>query len=174
VQVFSGCVIGSDGFGFLENEQGGRDEMPQLGSVVIGDDVRLGAHSTVDRGTLGNTVIGKGTKIDAQVHVGHNCIVGENNVLCGQVGLSGSVQTGKGVIMAGQAGVSHGIKIGDRVFIGGQAGVNDSVSDDQKVFASPAVPVSEYVATRRTIRSLPGALQRLKELESKLGSDTGG
>src|SRR6266540_7107650 len=132
VRVHSGSVIGSDGFGYVQH--GGRHyRMPQLGIVVIEDDVDLGANVTVDRATFGRTVIGRGTKVDNLVQIGHNVSIGPDTIVVAQVGIAGSTRLGAHVVVGGQAGLAEHLEIGDRVMIGAQAGVSRSVADGQIV-----------------------------------------
>lgn len=137
VVLHSGCVIGADGFGYLFHE-GLQQKIPHIGKVIIEDDVEIGANSSVDRSTLSVTVIGKGTKIDNLVQVGHNCIVGENSILCAQVGLAGSTEIGNNVFVAGQVGVAGHLKIGDNTMVGAQSGVSHEIAPNSKVFGTPA------------------------------------
>ncbi len=136
--LHAGCVIGADGFGYLFHN-GIHNKIPQVGNVIIEDDVEIGANSAVDRATLGSTVIGKGTKIDNLVQVGHNCKIEENSVLCAQAGLAGSTIIGKTVYIAGQVGVAGHLKIDDGAMIGAQSGVTNDVSKGAKLFGSPAI-----------------------------------
>jgi len=168
VKVFAGSVIGSEGFGYIGSDTG-HEEMPQVGSVVIEDDVRVGAKCTIDRATLGVTRIGRGTKIDDQVHVGHNCNVGERVLLCAQVGLGGSVTLEDEVILGGQAGIGHGVRIGKKARLGGQAGSSTNLKGDETYFLTPAVPVEQMVKMVRYTRKLPRMWDRLKAIEAKLG-----
>lgn len=136
--LHAGCVIGADGFGYLFHN-GIHNKVPQVGNVIIEDDVEIGANSAVDRATLGSTIIGKGTKIDNLVQVGHNCKIDENSVLCAQTGLAGSTIIGKTVYLAGQVGVAGHLKIDDGAMIGAQSGVTNDVPKGAKLFGSPAI-----------------------------------
>ncbi|MEA2095250.1 MAG: UDP-3-O-(3-hydroxymyristoyl)glucosamine N-acyltransferase [Candidatus Cloacimonadota bacterium] len=136
--IHSGCVIGADGFGYIFHN-GIHNKVPQVGNVIIEDDVEIGANSAIDRATLGSTIIGKGTKIDNLVQVGHNCQIDENSVLCAQTGLAGSTIIGKTVYIAGQVGVAGHLKIDDRAMIGAQSGVMNDVPKGAKLFGSPAI-----------------------------------
>ncbi len=135
--IHSGCVVGADGFGFLLLE-GIQQKIPQIGNVVIGDHVEIGANTTIDRATLGSTKIGEGTKIDNLVQIGHNCQVGRHCILCAQVGLAGSTIVGDYVYLAGQVGVAGHLSIGDRAMVGAQAGVTHDIPADGRYFGSPA------------------------------------
>ena len=138
VILHSGCVIGADGFGYLFHN-GIHNKVPQVGNVIIEDDVEIGANSAVDRATLGSTIIGKGTKIDNLVQVGHNCQIDENSILCAQTGLAGSTIIGKTVYIAGQVGVAGHLKIDDGAMIGAQSGVTNNVPKGARLFGSPAI-----------------------------------
>ncbi len=160
VILHSGCVIGADGFGYV-NDDGFQMKVPQVGNVCVEDDVEVGANTTIDRATLGTTRIGRGTKIDNLVQIGHNCNIGENCIICGQVGFSGSCTIGDGVILAGQVGISDHITIGEGAILGGKSGVYENVPE--KVFYSgfPARP------HRQTMRIL-SLLEKLPELAAKI------
>ena len=136
--LHAGCVIGADGFGYLFHN-GIHNKIPQVGNVIIEDDVEIGANSAIDRASLGSTIIGKGTKIDNLVQVGHNCKIDENSVLCAQSGLAGSTIIGKTVYLAGQVGVAGHLKIDDGAMIGAQSGVTNDVPKGAKLFGSPAI-----------------------------------
>lgn len=167
VRLHSGVVIGADGFGYVLDE-GIHRKITQIGTVVIKDDVELGANTTVDRGALGPTVIGKGTKIDNLVQVGHNVKIGENSIIISQVGIAGSTEIGNYVVIAGQAGIVGHIKIGNQVVIGGQSGVINNVPDGGRYLGSPAVP--EHLAKRQYIAmmQLPDLFRRVKDLEKRV------
>jgi len=167
VKIFAGAVIGSDGFGYLDQDSGPA-EMPQVGTVVIESDVRVGALCTIDRATLGETRIGEGTKLDDHVHVGHNCQVGKRVRLCAQVGLGGSAIIEDDVILAGQVGIGHGVTIGKKARMGGQAGTSTNLKGDETYLLTPAVPIREVVKMIRHTRRLPEIWDRLKALEKQL------
>jgi UDP-3-O-[3-hydroxymyristoyl] glucosamine N-acyltransferase len=172
VKIFPGAVLGADGFGLMTRETAGEgsvSEMPQIGNVVIEDDVRIGANSTIDRGTLGETRIGKGSKLDDQVHIGHNSKIGKNCILCGQVGLSGSVVVEDNVVMGGQVGVSDHMKIGKGARIGGQAGVGTDLEGGEEYFGSPALPMKLSLRILRQFKRLPELVERIRALEEVLG-----
>lgn len=167
VKIFSGSVLGSDGFGLVEGN-GELIEMPQLGSVVVEDDVRIGAKCTIDRGTLGETRIGKGSKLDDQVHVGHNCRLGKNTILCAQVGLAGSSVLEDGVILAGQVGVNSHVTIGKGARVGGQTGVTTTLKGGETYFSTPALPLRQALRAHVVFRDLPDWAERLKRLEKEV------
>lgn len=168
VRVHAGTVIGSDGFGYVL-DGGVHRKVAQIGNVIIGDDVEIGANVTIDRGALKPTIIGKGTKIDNLVQIGHNVEIGEHCLLIAQAGVAGSSHLGNYVALAGQVGVSGHLKLGDRVTIIAQSGVMDDVPAGEKWMGSPAQP--DRAAKRQVIasRQLPDLLRRVKALEKKFG-----
>jgi UDP-3-O-[3-hydroxymyristoyl] glucosamine N-acyltransferase len=166
--IHSGCVIGADGYGFAEHS-GAHHKIPQIGIVRIGDDVELGAGTCVDRGTLGETVIGDGTKVDNLVQIGHNVKVGKNCLLVSQVGIAGSTELGDAVVVAGQSGFGGHLKIGNRVRVAAKSAVLDDVPDDTKVMGSPAIPFREFARREALLKRLPELVRRIEELERKLG-----
>jgi UDP-3-O-[3-hydroxymyristoyl] glucosamine N-acyltransferase len=167
VIIHSGTVIGADGFGFVPGKDG-HFKIPQLGVVVVEDDVEIGANCTIDRAALGETRIGRGTKIDNLVQVAHNVVIGENSILVAQVGISGSVKIGKGVAIGGQAGLVGHIEVGDGVQITAQAGVTNSVKAGQIVGGTPALPYREAIRVHTVLAKLPEIYQRLKQAEQKI------
>lgn len=170
--IHSGAVIGADGFGFAPNEKGEFQKIPQIGNVIIEDNVDIGANSTVDRATMGSTIIRKGAKIDNLVQIGHNVEVGENSAMAAQVGIAGSSKVGKNVLIGGQVGLAGHLKIGDRVQIAAQSGIGGNVKDDSKVMGSPGFDSEEYKQSYLGFRRLPRILDRLQELELKIKSLT--
>jgi UDP-3-O-[3-hydroxymyristoyl] glucosamine N-acyltransferase len=167
VIIHSGAVIGSDGFGFA-TVKGVQEKIPQIGTVVIEDDVEIGANVTIDRARFDKTVIGKGTKIDNLVQIAHNVIIGENCIIVAQAGISGSTTLGKGVILAGQAGLVGHIHIGDGAIVAAQAGVTKSIPPNTKVSGYPAKPHSEAKRVNACIQRLPQLYKRIKYLEEKI------
>ena len=167
VRIHSGTVIGSDGFGYVFDTSFHR-KVPQIGDVVIGDDVEIGSNSSVDRGALGSTVIGKGTKIDNLVQVAHNVQIGEHCILVAHAAIAGSSKLGNYVILAGQVGVSGHLKIGNRVTVGGQSGVMTDIPDGEKWLGSPAQPDREFKRQFLAMRHLPELLKKIAEWEKKL------
>ena len=153
VIVHAGSVIGSDGFGYVQ-EQGRHVKVPQVGTVVVGDDVEIGANTTIDRATLGATRIGKGTKIDNLVQVAHNNVIGEHCVLAAQAGLAGSVTLGRYVLLGGQVGVGDHITIGERTMVGGQGGVIGDVPAGSVLWGTPAQPRREYLRQMAALKRL--------------------
>ena len=166
VILHSGVVLGSDGFGFLYQD-GVQHKIPQLGKVVIGNDVEIGAGSTVDRGTLGATTIGDGTKLDNLVQIGHNCKVGKNCCLCAQVGLAGNTKVGDLVYIAGQVGVAGHLSIGNYCKVGAKSGVMKDVPDGSEIWGVPAVSAKDQKRIIVAQRQLPKVLPQLKKLLKK-------
>ena len=168
VRIHAGAVIGSDGFGYVL-DSGAHRKILQIGNVVIGDDVEIGANVTIDRGALGSTVIGKGTKIDNLVQIAHNVQIGEHCIVIAQVGIAGSTKIGHYVIFAGQAGVAGHLKIGNQAVVGAQAGVMTDIPDGGKWLGSPAQPDKEYKRQVIALRHLPDLLKKISAWEKKLG-----
>ena len=148
VSILDGCVIGKKGFGFFPNKKQ-NIRYPHIGIVIINDNSEIGCSSTIDRGSLSNTIIGKNTFIDNQVHIAHNNKIGNNCIIAGQVGFAGSSTLGNNVMIGGQAGVSGHLKIGNNVHIGGGSGVIKDISDDTKVMGYPAKNLREFIKENR-------------------------
>ena len=153
VIVHAGSVIGSDGFGYVQ-EAGRHVKVPQVGTVVVGDDVEIGANTTIDRATLGTTRIGRGTKIDNLVQVAHNNVVGEHCILAAQVGLAGSVTLGRYVLLGGQVGVGDHVTVGEKSMVGGQGGVIGDVPAGSVLWGTPAQPRREYLRQMAALKRL--------------------
>jgi UDP-3-O-[3-hydroxymyristoyl] glucosamine N-acyltransferase len=166
VRLHAGVVIGADGFGYVF-DAGAHRKIPQVGNVVIGDDVEIGANSTVDRGALGSTVIGQGAKIDNLVQIGHNVVIGEHCIVVAQAGIAGSTKLGNYTVIGGQVGLAGHLKIGHRVSIGGQSGVMHDVPDGEKWFGYPAQPDRQYKRQILALQQLPELLRRVAALEKK-------
>jgi UDP-3-O-[3-hydroxymyristoyl] glucosamine N-acyltransferase len=163
VIVQSGAVIGSDGFGFV-TDNGRHHKIPQVGGVIIEDDVEIGANSTIDRATLGNTVVKQGTKIDNLVQIAHNVTVGEHCLLVAQVGISGSCTIGNWVALGGQVGVADHVIIGDRVMASGGSGIIKDLEPAQVVGGTYAMPQRDWLKVQSVLPKLP----ELKKLVAKL------
>lgn len=166
VIIHSGAVIGSDGFGFAY-VNGVHEKIPQLGNVVIGNNVEIGANVTIDRARFGKTVIEQGTKIDNLVHVGHNVSIGEHCIIIAQVGISGSVKIGKNVILTGQVGVTGHLTIGDGAIVTSQSAVTKSVAPFTTVSGSPAKPQSSAQKVNACLQRLPKYVAAIRELSEK-------
>lgn len=170
--IHAGAVIGADGFGFAPNEKGEFQRIPQIGNVILEDNVDIGANTTVDRATMGSTVLKKGAKLDNLVQIGHNVEVGSNTAMAAQVGIAGSCKVGNNVLIGGQVGLAGHLKVGDRVKIAAQSGVPGDIKDDATVMGSPAFESKEYKKAYMGFRRLPMILERLKNLEDQLKSKT--
>lgn len=166
--LHAGAVIGADGFGFSPDEKGEFQKIPQIGNVILEDNVDVGANSTIDRATMGSTIIRKGAKIDNLVQIGHNVEVGTNSAMAAQVGIAGSCKVGNNVMIGGQVGLAGHLKIGNRVMIAAQSGVPGDVKDDAKVMGSPSFDINDYKKSYLGFRRLPRILTRLEELEAKI------
>ncbi|MDF7823856.1 UDP-3-O-(3-hydroxymyristoyl)glucosamine N-acyltransferase [Pontiellaceae bacterium B12227] len=168
VIIHNGTVVGSDGFGYAVQEDGSRTKIPQIGKVVIEDDVELGANVAIDRARFGKTKIGKGTKIDNLVQIAHNVVVGQHSVMCGQAGVSGSSIIGSRVILAGQAGLAGHLEVGDGAIVGAQAGVMKDVPKKDFVIGSPAMSHLQAKKMIANMITLPKLKDKVKQLELQL------
>ena len=171
--VHSNTVIGSDGFGFQPTKDG-YQKIPQLGNVVLEDDVEIGANCTIDRGTIGSTVIGKGTKIDNLIQIAHNVKIGRNNVIAAQAGIAGSTVIGDWNQIGGQVGIVGHITIGNQVKIQAQSGVNSSAKDNEILYGSPAINASEYRRNYVHFRNFSQIVKRINDLENNSKDKTNG
>ncbi len=167
--VHSGAVIGSDGFGFNWDGTGHR-KVPQLGRVVIEDDVDIGCNSCVDRATLGETRIRSGTKIDNLVQVAHNTDIGAHVILVSQSGVAGSSRVGAGAVIAGQAAISDHVEVGAGARVGGQSGVTKNVPPGATVFGTPARPMKDTLRELGALAQLPALLKQIKHQDQELAS----
>ncbi|TKB58966.1 MAG: UDP-3-O-(3-hydroxymyristoyl)glucosamine N-acyltransferase [Nitrospira sp.] len=167
VIIHSGTVIGSDGFGYIQ-DQGRHYKIPQLGGVTIEDDVELGANVTVDRATLGQTVIKQGSKVDNLVQIAHNVTIGAHSILVAQVGIAGSTRVGHHVMIGGQAGLADHLVIGDQVMIAARAGVNRSLEPNQIVSGAPVMPHEVWVKAQAVIPRLPELRHAVRTLEERM------
>ncbi len=185
VVVYDGCILGSriilhanavigaDGFGF-RMVQGRHVKVPQVGNVEIGDDVEIGACSTIDRATFGTTRIGAGTKMDNHVQIAHNCQIGRHNIFAAFVGIAGSVSTGDYVVMGGQVGIVDHCRIGDHVMLGAKSGVHNDIAPNQKMLGAPATPVLEQLKILSSLEKLPEIRKDIRELKKLLKGPGGG
>lgn len=168
VTIHAGAVIGADGFGFAPN-QNGYDKIPQLGVVIIEDDVEIGANTCVDRSTMGQTIIHKGVKLDNLIQVAHNCEIGENTVMSAQVGMAGSTKIGAWCMVGGQAGFSGHIQVADRTMVGAQCGViGNTKGDGETLIGSPAVNPKMYFKARALDAKLPDMYRQIAQLQREL------
>jgi len=168
VIIHANTVVGSDGFGYMYNEKGEMIKVPQIGDVIIEDNVELGSNVSIDRAALGSTIIKRGTKIDNLVQIAHNVEVGENSSFSGQVGIAGSTIVGKNCIFAGQVGLAGHVTIADGVIIGAQGGVSKSLTKPGKYFGSPAKDYRVAFKEEAHIRNLDNYAKKIKELERKV------
>ena len=166
--IHPGVVIGGDGFGFTENKDGSFNKIPQIGNVVIGDDVEIGANSSIDRAMVGSTVIERGVKIDNLVQVGHNTIIGENTGIVSQVGVSGSVKIGKRNRLGGQVGIAGHLETGDDVTLLAQSGIAKTVTKKGVYFGSPAKEYLPAFRIEAAMRNLPQLLKEFNQLKNTL------
>ena len=169
VRIHAGSAIGADGFGYVF-DQGAHRKVPQIGNVVIHDDVEIGSNVTVDRGALGSTVIGRGTKIDNLVQIGHNCVIGKHCIIVSQTGISGSTRLGNHVTMGGQVGVAGHLEIGDQVMFLAKSGVTKSVLQPGAYTGYPARPLMEGRKMLSLPAKIPDLIDRVRELENKLAA----
>ena len=171
VTIHSGTVIGSDGFGYVWD--GSKHvKIPQLGTVEIEDEVDIGANVTIDRASLGKTIIGKGTKIDNLVQIAHNVTVGENSIIVAQVGIAGSATIGNNVILAGQTGVRDHVTVGNNVKAGGRTGITKDVPDNTLIMGTPHMPFKEWAKLQGYFSLLPKLFSKVKIMEKKLLGET--
>ena len=166
--LHAGVVIGADGFGFAPNAEGGFDKIPQLGNVIIGDNVEIGANSCIDRAKTDSTIIGNGVKLDNLIQIGHNVIIGDNTVSSAQTGIAGTSKVGANCFLAGQVGVADHVTIGDRVKIGAQSGIDKDVPDGEIRFGSPALAGINYHRSFAVFKELPELRRRVMKLEAEL------
>ncbi len=168
VRIHSGAVIGADGFGYVL-DAGAHRKVPQIGNVILGDDVEIGANVTIDRGALKPTVIGRGTKIDNLVQIGHNVQIGEHCLVISQVGIAGSCELGNYVILAGQAGLSGHLKIGNQATVSAQSGVMHDIPAGEKWLRSPPKPDKQAKRQMLALQRLPELIRRVVKIEKQLG-----
>ncbi len=166
VNILAGTVIGSDGFGFAPQPDGTFIKIPQLGNVIIEDNVDIGANATIDRATVGSTIIKSGAKLDNLIQIGHNAEVGSNTIIAAQAGISGSTKLGKGVMIGGQAGLVGHIQLGDGAKVNAQSGVSKSIEPGKAVTGSPAYDYTAALRSQAIARNLPEMERRIKELEA--------
>jgi UDP-3-O-[3-hydroxymyristoyl] glucosamine N-acyltransferase len=169
VIIHPGTVIGSDGFGYVQ--EGGRHrKIPQIGTVVIEDDVELGANVTIDRATFGKTVVSRGTKVDNLVQIAHNVVIGEDNIVVAQVGIAGSSSTGRHVMIGGQAGIADHVTIGDQAMIAARTGLSRDVAGGEVVAGTPAIPHKTWLKAMAVVAKLPELRDQIRKLEARLAA----
>lgn len=170
--IHSNTVIGADGFGFTPLPDGTLEKVPQIGNVVIGDNVEIGSSCTIDRATLGSTVIKSGVKLDNQIQIAHNVEINENTVIASQAGIAGSTKIGRNCMIGGQVGIVGHLKIGDFVQIQGQSGVNGNVPNHAKVYGSPSMDATDFRKSYVYFRNFPSIIKRIEELEKEIKQQT--
>lgn len=166
--IHSGSVIGADGFGFAPNPNGTFKKIPQIGNVIIEDDVDIGACTTIDRATMGSTIIRKGVKLDNQIQIAHNVEIGENTVIAAQTGVAGSTKIGKNGMIGGQVGIAGHLTIGNNVRIQAQSGVGRNVKDDEILQGSPTFAYNDYSKSYVHFKNLPKIVAELEELKKQI------
>ncbi|MDE5941861.1 MAG: UDP-3-O-(3-hydroxymyristoyl)glucosamine N-acyltransferase [Muribaculaceae bacterium] len=167
--IHAGAVIGADGFGFAPVD-GHYNKIPQIGNVVLEDDVEIGANTTVDRATMGSTRIKRGSKLDNLIQVAHNCVVGEHTVMAAQSGIAGSTKIGSHCAIGGQVGFAGHIEVGDRVQIGAQSGIPGNVKSDSRLMGTPAVDATKFARQVVLLKNLQSLYDRVKKLETEMMS----
>ncbi len=166
--IHSGSIIGSDGFGYAPNEEGVYSKVPQIGNVILEDNVDVGACTTIDRATLGSTVIKKGVKLDNQIQIAHNVVIGENTVIASQTGIAGSTKIGKNCIIGGQVGIVGHLTIGNGVRIQAQSGVGRNIPDGEAIQGSPAMGYTDFNKSYVHFRNLPKIVGEINDLKKTI------
>lgn len=165
--LHAGCVVGSDGFGFAPDGNGGWNKIDQIGNVILEDDVEVGANTCIDRAAMKSTILREGVKVDNLCQIAHNVVIGRHTAMASQVGIAGSSKVGEECIIAGQAGLVGHITVGDHVTIGAQSGVTHSVEGNQTIFGSPAMEASKRRKVEVLVRNIEKLAQRIEKLEKK-------
>ncbi len=168
VYIHSGAIVGADGFGFTPNEKGEYSKVPQTGNVIIEDYVDIGAGTTIDRATLGSTVIREGVKLDNQIQIAHNVEIGAHTAIAAQTGVAGSTKIGKNCLIGGQVGIAGHITIGDRVRIQAQSGIGRNIKDDEVLQGSPSFGYADWNRSYVHFKNLPKIVQTVNQLEKKI------
>ncbi|AWX46032.1 UDP-3-O-(3-hydroxymyristoyl)glucosamine N-acyltransferase [Flagellimonas maritima] len=166
--IHSGAIIGADGFGFTPNDKGEYTKVPQTGNVILEDNVDVGAGTTIDRATLGSTMLRKGVKLDNQIQIAHNVEIGEHTAIAAQTGIAGSTKIGKNCLIGGQVGIVGHITIGDRVKIQAQSGIGRNVKDDEVLQGSPALNYGDYNKSYVHFKNLPKLVDKISNIEKKV------
>ncbi len=170
--INSGVIIGADGFGFAPNDNGTYSKIPQIGNVVIEDNVDVGATTTIDRATLGSTIIRQGVKLDNQIQIAHNVEIGKNTVIAAQTGVAGSAKIGENCQIGGQVGIAGHITIGNNVKIQAQSGIGRSIKDNEIIQGSPAFSLSDYNKSYVHFKNLPKIVKNIDDLEKKINGNS--
>ncbi|MDV7188350.1 UDP-3-O-(3-hydroxymyristoyl)glucosamine N-acyltransferase [Lutibacter sp. TH_r2] len=168
VNIHSGAIIGADGFGFVPNEEGVYSKVPQIGNVIIEDHVDIGAATTIDRATLGSTIIRKGVKLDNQIQIAHNVEIGENTVIAAQTGIAGSTKIGKNCMLGGQVGIVGHITIGDNVRVQAQSGIARNIKNNEVIQGTPAIGYSDFNKSYVYFKKLPDLVSQIHSLQKEL------
>lgn len=171
--IHSGVVLGSDGFGFAPKEDGSFDKIPQIGNVVLEDGVEIGANTTIDRATLGSTIIRKGVKLDNQIQIAHNVEIGENTVIAAQTGIAGSTKIGKNGMFGGQVGISGHLILGDGIKVQAKSGINKNIKDNEVLQGSPAFGFNDFNKSYIYFKKLPKLIAELEELKKIINQKNG-
>jgi UDP-3-O-[3-hydroxymyristoyl] glucosamine N-acyltransferase len=166
--IHAGAVIGSDGFGFAPDANGVYSKIPQIGNVVIEDDVEIGSNCSIDRATMGSTYIRKGVKIDNLCQIAHNVDVDQHTAMAAQVGIAGSAKIGKHVMIGGQTGIAGHLSVADHTKIVAQSGIPSTVKKADTLMGTPAIPINDYKRSHIGFRKLPGLITKIQDLENKL------
>ena len=169
--IHSGVIIGADGFGFAPNKEGSYNKIPQIGNVILEDYVDIGAGTTIDRATMGSTIIRKGVKLDNQIQIAHNVEIGENTVIAAQTGVAGSTKIGKHCVIGGQVGIAGHLIIGDNVRIQAQAGVGKNIKDEEIIQGSPAFAYGDYNKSYVHFRNLPKIVHEIDEIKKSINKN---
>jgi UDP-3-O-[3-hydroxymyristoyl] glucosamine N-acyltransferase len=169
--VNSGAIIGADGFGYAPDENGEFQKVPQTGNVILEDNVEIGAAATIDRATLGSTILRKGVKLDNQVQIAHNVDIGSHTVIAAQTGIAGSTKIGKYCMFGGQVGVAGHLTIGNNIKVQAQTGIGHRVKDGEKLYGSPAIDYGNYVKSYVHFKNLPKIVNQLNKLEKKINNN---
>jgi len=169
--IHNGAIIGADGFGFSPNNDGTFDKIPQIGNVVLGDNVDVGAGTTIDRATMGSTVLHNGVKLDNQIQIAHNVEIGENTVIAAQSGIAGSAKIGKNCMIGGQVGIVGHITIGNNVKIQAQSGIGRNVKDNEVLQGSPAINYGDYNKSYVHFKNLPRIVNEINKIEKRFNNE---
>ncbi len=168
--VHAGAVIGADGFGFAPDKEGVYNKIPQLGNVIIQDNVEIGANTCIDRAVMGSTTIHKGVKLDNLIQIAHNVTVGENTVMASQVGIAGSAHIGRSCMFGGQVGIAGHISIGDNVKLGAQSGIPNSVKDGSSLLGTPGIPALDFARQVALLKRLRPLFDRVDDIEKSIAN----
>ncbi|MCH8534108.1 MAG: UDP-3-O-(3-hydroxymyristoyl)glucosamine N-acyltransferase [Flavobacteriaceae bacterium] len=169
--IHGGCIIGADGFGFSPDDQGVYKKVPQIGNVIIGDHVDVGAGTTIDRATLGSTIIKDGVKLDNQIQIAHNVEIGEHTAIAAQTGIAGSTKIGKHCLIGGQVGIVGHVQIGDNVRIQAQTGIGRNVKDGEVLQGTPAINYGDFNKSYVHFKNLPEIVRNINKIEKQLNKD---